>query len=164
MPLLPRELDNLAFADARSCSAWSFSRRQSTSLYSHCFRVAPVEFLISYSSLCFSAARALCFAFHSVCNKAYSAFVFAGSGVADGEAATAYALEGSAFADASACCFFRRQSASLYFHCSLVAPVEFAISYWSLCFSPARPLPLAFHSVSNRALAFAGSGVADGEG
>ena len=49
---------------------------------------------------------------------------------------------------------------SLYFHCSRVAPVEFAISYWILCFSPARALSLAFHSVSNSALAFAGSGVA----
>src|SRR5258707_14872531 len=129
MPLLPRELDNLAFADARSCSAWSFSRRQSTSLYSHCFRVAPVEFAISYSILCFSAARALCLAFHSVCNNAYSVLVFAGSGVADGEAAPAYSLDGSAFADVSSCSFFRRQSASLYFHCSRVSPVEFAISY-----------------------------------
>src|SRR5258707_8340541 len=132
MPLLPRELDNLAFADARSCSAWSFSRRQSTSLYSHCFRVAPIVFAISYSILCFSAAKALCLAFHSVCRRAYSALAFPGSGVDDGEAATASALEGSAFADSFACPFFRRQSASLYFHCSRVAPVEFAISYWIL--------------------------------
>jgi hypothetical protein len=120
--------------------------------------------VISYWILCFSAAKALCLAFHSVSNNAYSAMVFAGSGVADGEAATAYALEGSAFAEASACSFFRRQSASLYFHCSRVAPVEFAISYWILCFSAARALSLAFHSVSNSALAFAGSGVPDGEG
>src|SRR5260221_13894017 len=118
MPLLPRELDNLAFADARSCSAWSFSRRQSTSLYSHCFRVAPVEFAISYSILCFSAARALCLAFHSVCNNAYSALVFAGSGGADGEGAPAYSFEGSAFAEVAACSFFRLQSARVYLHWS----------------------------------------------
>ena len=80
-----------------------------------------------------------------------------------GEAATAYAFEGSAFTDASACSFFRRKSASLYFHCSRVAPVELAISYWIRCFSAARALSLAFHSVSSSALAFAGSRV-DGEG
>jgi hypothetical protein len=82
---LSRELDNLAFAAASSCPACASSRRQSTSLYSHCFRAAPVEFLISYSILCFSATRALCLAFHSVCNNAYSALVFAGSGVAGDE-------------------------------------------------------------------------------